>query len=178
MTHLQRKNRLVALMGIMLVGMMLLFGAAAVDTATASHSNNTQLNQTLDVTNDTETIWVDTTDTNNTDLHVFIEGVDSNGNVTELKNTTVNSGANITNTTTYQLTDSDRSSYEKVRIRLEGDYLESHSYGSYVSVSGSGSVSSSGSWFTETNFGVANWILTAIVVIVAGMAWVGGKDDY
>lgn len=118
--QLKQKNKFLAVMGVLLIGSMAIFGAFAVQTATASHSTNVIYNETYTVNNDTVETWISVTDTNNSDVHLKTIGVESDGTETELKNETVNTGNNTRNVSTYRLTDTDRSNYEHIRVEAVG----------------------------------------------------------
>lgn len=127
MNQLEHKNKFLAFMGVLLVGSMVVFGALAVGSAAGA---TTELhNSSYQIDSQTKTVWLEATDTNNSDVTVEFVGVYSDGSTNSLKTATINNGAGQTNRSSYSVTQSDVDSYEKIRVTLDGSEVGSVSSG-------------------------------------------------
>jgi hypothetical protein len=134
----------VAIVAIAAIG--LAFGAGGV----AGQTNSTELaNDTLDVTNTTESVYVDVTGVNDmngsgpVDVNVTFTGLnESDGSSTVLNETTISVAENTTESANVTLNESDRGAYDSVRVVAStggnSSLIDSVNWGTVGSAGGAG----------------------------------------
>jgi len=131
---------------VFLAGVGLALGGVA-----AQSGSSDLVDDSIDVTNDTESIYVDVTgaaDMNGSspiDVNVTVEGLASNqsvGNGTVLNETTLSVAENATESVDVALSDSDRTDYDSVHVSVsttaDVSLIDSYDWGSVGAISGGG----------------------------------------
>jgi hypothetical protein len=156
-------------------GLAAVSAIASADVTTDSASfvsvgNETLVDERLDVTNETRSVYIeyDNSSGNSTaTVNATVYGVDSESVSTELETVQISPVADGTEMHEYTLTDSDKSSYEEVRVVVEGNSTNVEdgaiSAGRIMEVAGTGGGLLGGATGDSTGL----WVIGG-VVLVAG----------
>lgn len=164
----------VAIVAVAAIG--LAFGAGGA----AAQTNSTEfVSGSVQVTNDTASVYLDLTgvaDMNGSspiDVNVTVEGLTADqtaGNGTVLNETTISLAENTTESLDVELTDANRSEYDRVHISAttaDASLIKTYDYGKIGSISGGGG----GSLGAGGSTGVI-----AVIVVVAGLLYARGDE--
>lgn len=158
----------VALVAVAAIG--LAFGAGG---AAAQTNSTTFVDGSIDVTNDTESVYLDVTgvaDMNGSspvDVNVTFEGLTADqtaGNGTVLNESTISVAENTTESLDVMLSDSDRADYDRIQISASTaneSLIQTYDYGKVGAISGGG-----GGGLGSTG---STGIIAAIVVIAGAL---------
>lgn len=148
--------------------------AATVTTDTANFTaltNATELaNETLDVTNDTRSVYVELdNDTYNatSPANVTVFGVDDGGNETQVSKVQISAAANSTEM--YEYSSIDTANYSSYRVLVEGDNSTIET--AAIDIGTVAEVSSGGGWLSGDNTSTGALAIGALVVL-----FILGKD--
>ena len=164
----------VAFVALAAIGLAFGAGGAAAQTDSTAFVDNS-----LDVTNDTESVYVDVTaiaDMNGSgpvDVNVTIEGIRENQSVrngTVLNQSTISVAANTTESLDIALSDSDRSDYDQIHVTVSAadvTLIDTYDYGTIGAISGGGGGGLSAGGSTG---------VIAVVAVIAGLLYVRGDE--
>jgi len=171
MTNRNTSALVVALVALAAVGLAFAAGGAVAQTGSTD-----LVDDSVGVTNDTESVFVDVTgvaDMNESapiDVNVTVEGLAAGqdaGNGTVLNETTLSVGENATESVDVALSDTDRADYDSIHVTAstsDVSLIDTYDYGTVGPISGGGGGGLSG-------IGGSTGVI-AILVVVAALVFV------